>query len=229
MNYKIKVKRISSDSALVQRAHEQGVYLGISMHNPIFRHRSLLHLLEWIEANYPNYYLLMGDYLNRWNELIFNTTKPAEARQFSLQHGHDLAERLLNTFPDKLSAERILHWKNLLDEPGYWKVREAVDKAYWRIEAFSESLNRSAEKFIEKQLHRGYTHKVTHNQALAFSKQYLREELAMFGYLTEKGIGTQLYPGSQLPILHELFKLSQIGVPESLLQSTFIELRIKKV
>ena len=226
--YKVKIRKISGLSDRILLDSHQSAYLGISMNNPLFGHPSFQCSIDWMEAKFPNNYLLLGDYLNRWNELIFRERNEAIAQEKSLQQGHDFRQKLIENFKLSSPETQILHWLPLITSEGFEPCLHAVGQAYEANAEFRASLDVSAQKFIEKQLTTN-TLAVSHAEALRLSHHYLIEELAVFTLLAQQGIPVQIYPGTQLPILEAVAKISPNFIPKELIESIFVEIKLKKL
>ncbi|MEN9443358.1 MAG: hypothetical protein RIS47_248, partial [Bacteroidota bacterium] len=198
------------------------------MNNPLFKHPSFELPLNWMVRNFNTTYLLVGDYLNRWNELIFSESDMSVAAEKSEQQGLDFCNTLVHQFECIPPPSQILLWKPLLHWPEFETCAQEINLAFKHNSEFRDSLNASAESFIQTQINKGATPIVGYQKAFEYSQMYLLEELAVFSLLAKNTINIQIYPGTQLPILSQISKIDPEHIPKSLLESKFIELRIKK-
>ncbi len=225
-SYKVKIRNIFPRQAKMEVNTIPKAYLGISMNNPSFWHHSFIFVLRWMSENVESPYLLVGDYLNRWNEQIFTSNPPDECACRSIQQG----DQLLQTYATELQTRPIsvFRWKELMETEEFEPAKKEIETAFELSPIFRSLLVQSTRKFIQNQTESGNKLTVSPKQAHNFSISYLIEELAVFLVLIRKGINVQMYPGLHLPVLAQLHKPEKLHLPKEFQNGVFVGLRIKK-
>jgi len=202
-------------------------YLGISIDNPVFYGKSLQALLLWATANFNRSLVVIGDYLRRYNEQIFNGLPGDKAVKASQDAGDlfilqtsQLFEQLDN---DKISITR---WKPCLETDNFKKSKAAIDDLYNSDPNFKTAVIRDAFSFAKRQAKQKRTLAVPMEDAIELSSQYLMEEIAVFNALSQQGWNVELYPGPELRVLVEIVKGKYSNIPQGLKKRINVELQI---
>lgn len=202
-------------------------YLGISLDNPIFRGRTLEALLLWAVRNFDRCLVVVGDYLCRFNSLIFNGLKNDAAPKAAHAAGDSFilgTSELFKRLPrGKISLTR---WEPCLDSVEYKKSRAVLDNLFASDSDFRASVERDASSFARRQTKRNQTLAVSMEDAIELSCQYLLEEIAVFSALSEQGWKVELYPGPELHVLIDAAKGKYSRIPQGLKERINVELRI---
>jgi len=209
-------------------AHRQ-CYIGISLDNPVFEGTSLHALLLWIAANFDERLVVVGDYLLRFNEYIFNGLNHNEATKVANHIGDSFilrTRKLFQQFHD--GKTHLTRWKSHLDSDDYKESRAILDNLFESDSAFRASVERDAFSFMRRQTRRNRTIAVQMEDAIKFSTEYLLEEIAVFSALSEQGWQVELYPGPELRVLVDIAKGKYLGIPKGLKERINVELKIRK-
>lgn len=201
-----------------------GVYLGMSMSNMVFKNETLLReIIGNVSDNTDSYCLLVGDYLHRYNEQIYSGFDENSAILSAKKTGNALVEffkKIADEFPAKY---RIIYSHELVDNDDFDKKYQRFVNLYSSNSDFSELINYTIDVFLrrQKELH------VTNEKARELCRSYLLEELVIFEILAEKGLKVNVYPGNQLPIMKKLVtgKLKQVSEILEKIQIVEIKLR----
>jgi len=202
-------------------------YIGISLDNPVFYNRSLLAILSWSTAMFEQSLIVLGDYLRRYNEYIFNGLKEADAERASYQEGEEYLSKTKEIF-DRFSEPALVmtRWNDCLQTKEFEQSKQILDNLYSTDDSFRASVQRDAFAFIKRQKKQNKKLAVTMEEAIAVSSQYLLEEIAVFSALSEQGWNVELYPGPELAVLVDIAKGSYSNVPAGLKKRINVELRI---
>lgn len=204
-------------------------YLGISIGNPQFRGESFQVLLEWISHHFDECLIVVGDYLQRYNEHIFYNRQAKEAEIESLRMGDAFlkeSEKYLSLLPKE--KFRVTRWKSFLDSPEYHKAKKILDELFVSSFEFRESIDKTSTEFISRQMKNKKSPVVDKKTAIALSTQYLLEEIAVFSVLVENGWAVEVYPGAEIPVLVDIAAGKFPHIPPALKQRINVELRITK-
>lgn len=226
--YRIRVEGVTPSSASPNLFDYKKCILGVSMTNPVFWRSSLDTMLGWMESNFDQSMILVGDYLHRLNEQILNGNQEETAIQSALETGDRFMEKLNLYLPD-YAAERFMvqRWKPLYDNPEFIKAKQLLDTLYHANPSVKASIQSTAALFVwQKQERQNF--KVSKEEAIRLSAEYLLEEMAVFSMLIDQGWNVVLYPGSQLPMLMEVAKGKFKDVPNSLNKGVYVELKVRK-
>lgn len=204
-------------------------YLGISIGNPQFRGESFQVLLEWISGRFDECLIVVGDYLQRYNEHIFYNRQAKEAEIESLRMGDAFlkeSEECLRRLPEE--KFHVTRWKSYLDSPEYHKAKRILDELFVTSFEFRESIDKTSAEFISRQMKNKKGPVVDKKTAIALSTQYLLEEIAVFSVLVENGWAVEVYPGAEIPVLVDIAAGKFPHIPPALKQRINVELRITK-
>lgn len=202
-------------------------YLGISLENPVFQGRSLRALVSWAAENFEQCLVIIGDYLTRFNERIFNGLERDSAQQAAEDAGRAFMVRTAELF-EQFDEQRIrlTRWKPCLDTSEYKKAKAMLDELFTSNSDFRASVEKDAVSFATRQTKRNRTLGVTTEEAIELSGRYLLEEIAVFSALSEQGWKVELYPGPELSVLVDIAKGRFRHIPSGLKDRISVELRI---
>ncbi len=205
--YKIKIKSIYpeiSEDILYQ--HEECM-IGISMSNPVFWRSSMNNILLWADSHFKTTYLVIGDFLNRFNNRIYNNSGTSIAIETALEVGDkfliELNKHITNYSSDSF---KIIRWQDLLSKEEYSKAVSRLFHIYETNDAFRTTIEGNALDYLTSQKAKGKIISVPDKTAIHFSAAYLIEELAIFNRMISEGIKVIIYPGTQIYILVDIEK-----------------------
>jgi tRNA-dependent cyclodipeptide synthase len=202
-------------------------YIGISLDNPGFHGKSLQALLLWGIGNFDQCLVVVGDYLRRFNEQIFNGLNPEEAVKVAHESG-DSFMRITSEFFQQIPPRRLVltRWEPCLQSDEYKKAKVILDELYTSDSAFRASVERDAFAFVRRQTRQNRRPAVSMEEAIEFSCRYLLEEITVFCALSNQGWKVELYPGPELHVLVDIAKGKYLRIPQGLKERTNVELRI---
>ena len=205
-------------------------YFGISLDNPHFTGRSLQALLLWGIVNFDQCLVVIGDYLRRYNERIFNGSKKAEAIKAAHKVG-DAFMRSSSNFFQQLPKKRVvlMRWEQCLINDEYKNSKSVLDKLFVSDSQFRSAVEKDAFSFVRRQVKQNNDLAVSTEEAIELSCRYLLEEIAVFSALSEQGWKVELYPGPELYVLAEIIKGNFVDVPGGLKERVNVELSINKI
>ncbi|MBL7959687.1 tRNA-dependent cyclodipeptide synthase [bacterium] len=227
--YTVRIESIAPSITQKELFLHRRCYLGISIGNPQFRSESFQVLLEWISSHFDECLIVVGDYLQRYNEHIFYNRQAKEAEIESLRMG-DAFLKESEKYLSRLTKEqfRVTRWKPYLDSPEYHKAKKILDELFVSSFEFRESIDKTSTEFISRQMKNKKGPVVDKKTAIALSTQYLLEEIAVFSVLVENGWAVEVYPGSEIPVLVDIAAGKFPHIPPALKQRINVELRINK-
>jgi tRNA-dependent cyclodipeptide synthase len=225
----IRIVRTTPKATPQQLSSYKYCYMGVSLDNLDFYGRTLRALLLWVTNNYEQCLVIIGDFLRRYNEQIFNSIKGEAAEKASLQAGAAYLDQTREIFSQFSEPKvKIIRWKDCLDKEEFKKAKKILDNLYDSDEAFRSSLQKDAFSFINRQKRKKQSPKVSTEDAIDISSRYLLEEVAVFSTLSEEGWNIEVYPGPELNVLVEIAKGSFKDIPAGLKKRINIELQIDK-
>ncbi len=226
--YRVRIENITPSNADVNLSEKRKCVLGVSMSNPVFWRSSLGTMLDWMDKNFDSSLVLVGDYLQRLNEQISNGKKADLALETAMQKG-DLFEKKINQYLPQYENGKfqLLRWKPFYESADFQKHKTVLDKIYNSNSAVKKSIDETAQLFVSQKQNRS-DFKVSEQEAIRLSVEYLLEEMAVFSILIDQGWDVVLYPGAQLPLLMEIAKGEFEGVPNSLNKGIYVELKVRK-
>jgi tRNA-dependent cyclodipeptide synthase len=230
MRYRIVKNDIAPRLGVKELAIYNKCYLGVSINNPFFRDQYLGLLMKWMANHFDKSLIIIGDYLNRINEMIIHGKSETDAIEDSIRKGDDIEDKIkiaISLLPqDKFTVYR---WIDLIR-----KYPDANDEKMKLISMakknpeFAEQIQISASDFIDRLLNRGQRLSFSKTEAIEKSKMYLFEEMALFSILIQKGYKVQIYPGTQLRVLKLLANGAFPSLGSPLKNGIYVDLKIKK-
>jgi tRNA-dependent cyclodipeptide synthase len=223
-----KIKRVTPSVPTEQLFASKRCYLGISIDHPQFGSAFLRAQLTWVRQHFSECIIVIGDYINRFNEQIFGGRKSIEAISAALRKG-DVCISDLNNVLETLPPGNfeVVRWKSLLEAPAFVEAKQVVHCLFLTNPAFRNSIEQTANDFIYRQLRRQRPLAVSYANAVALSCEYLLEEIGVFSALVELGWIVDVYPGEELPVLVEIANGKFPNVPASLLKRINVQLDVK--
>lgn len=231
MRYKIKKTDIAPKLGSIKNLKVKSCYLGVSINNTFFYGPHFELLLKWVSSYFDECVILIGDYLNRRNEFIFNNKTEKDAIENSLVLGDELYAKI-NLIITQLPSQKfkLYRWKQFLDDnPTAMKVKDDLENIYNTNENFKSEILQSCTEYITRLLNKKRTISISKEEAIIQSKEYILEEMAVFSILIEKGFTVQVYPGTQLKVLKDLANGEFPELNTNLKQGIYIDLSVKKV
>jgi tRNA-dependent cyclodipeptide synthase len=202
MSYKVKVQNIYphlSDSDLF---HYKECILGVSIGSPFFERSSIKDILQWCAANFKHTTILIGDALNKYNEVISSGVSLQEAEKKSITLGNRLNNKIQGILNDiGKSSFTIMRWKDLVEIDTNQTFIEEIIKEYTKNVDLKSEIDNHAKSYIDSLKDRKKNIVIDSSAAIELSKSYILEELGVFNILFQKGKQVFLYPGVQLPVL----------------------------
>ena len=207
-------------------AHRQ-CYLGISLENPAFEGESLFALMQWATERFDRCLVIVGDYLCRYNQLIFSKCSQEEAAEAANKLGDLFLQKnaeLFRRFPaDKV---RLTRWEQHLQTPQFASSLAVLNKLFASNPEFRGAIETDALGFIKRQKKHNRTFSSDTAYALKLSCQYLLEEIAVFSALSEQGWEVEVYPGPELEVLAQIENGIYMDIPDGLKKRINVELKI---
>ena len=127
-------------------------YIGISIDNPVFYGRSLEVLLFWGVGHFDRSLVVIGDYLRRFNERIFNGLSIDAAAKAAQQAGDSFiyqTGKIFGRLDDKKIS--VTRWKPCLETDEYKKSKAVLDELFNSEPNFKTALVRDAFSFAKRQ------------------------------------------------------------------------------
>lgn len=228
-SYKVRLKYVTPGYQ-IQNIYHYPAVLGVSLGNPIFRESVWPALLNWITHHFEKCEVILGDYLNRFNEQIFiGSIDKHQASLLALTKGDDLEELIQKKLNDlgyqNLSLKR---WGDFYCEPEFQKKKENLMVNFKRNNIFRKEVELTCEAFFERKKRNGQLIKIPYDQARNLAINYLLEEMAFISFSSARGFNVSLYPGTQIQLLKSIAEKKIIGVDKNLANVIYVDLTTKK-
>ncbi|MDR3702521.1 MAG: tRNA-dependent cyclodipeptide synthase [Candidatus Sulfopaludibacter sp.] len=206
MRYSVRPENWYPEGALRALTDSRRCCVGVSVGQPAFRGRRLLSLLGWLEGNAESVLFLVGDQILRHTiQLEMGVGEEGNATVLALDRGKVQIETIADAahaFPG-IQIE-ILPISKIIATPEFgrnWSWIEELDQSN---SDFSKSLTRTAQQYLKTYSSQGRHRAVDHDTAVRLCRRYLKEELAAFSVIHERGWLIDVYPGPELPVLLEI-------------------------
>ena len=227
--YIVNIENIFSNQPKGELLQHKECIIGISMSNPIYWRSSLNDVLKWASQNFSTVHLVIGDFLNRFNEEILKRQGIKASEKSAVELGDKFMVRI-NKYLEEYPKPRfkIIRWADLLKDKQNKAQIKRIFKLYATNNAFKEMISTSASEYIEKQKKRGKTIYVSDEIAINLSACYLLEELAIFNNMISNGLRVIVYPGAQLSILTSMATGEFSEISDHLKDGIYVQLKVTK-
>lgn len=203
-----------------------GIYLGMSMNNTVFKSKDMLNqILCEISLHSSKLNILVGDYLDRYNSLIFEEFDEEDAINSSVKKGSELKNLLTDVLIEfDIPLECVfVHSGSFISHPEY-NEKNSTFKNYYNVDAaFQYLVDHTVNIFLRRQNH----FLISRPRAEKLCREYLFEELTIFEILADQGLKVNIYPGNQLPIIKAMVGGKLKGISESLESIQAVELKFR--
>lgn len=227
--YKIIIEEIFPHISLESLFSNRECILGISMSNPVYWRSSLKDILKWTSDSFDTIYLVVGDFLNRFNEEILNQQNVPNAEKNAIKTGDEFIkhlEKYLREYPKE--KFKVIRWVDLLKVRQNQEEIKKIYNLYSSNKFFKMMINESATEYLDFQKKRGKSINVPDDKAISLSASYLLEELAIFNNMISEGIKVIVYPGAQLSILTSMATGEFSGISDHLKDGIYVQLKVTK-
>ena len=229
MEFQAKIKRIIPHNALDMHIPIPKCYCGISLSNENFKGSRLKSVIKWLASHGEQCCLVVGDDLQRWNIMIWNGVPYEEARNIAKTEGEVFLEHLKPLLESYSSKQfQVTRWQELTKQTNFECWQKKVNAMLSTETDLAESLETSAKNFLVRQINRGVQMQIPPEKALTYSMNYIIEEIAVFGQLSQEGWCVDVYPGQELPILKKIATSQYENIPKPLRERISIELKISQ-
>jgi tRNA-dependent cyclodipeptide synthase len=206
---------------------EKGSFLGVSINNRQFQNeQSLIQIFNTFKNNVGNgtFKILIGDYLDRCNEMIFNDYEESEAVKISLAKGDVIISKMEKVLQNlDIKNYTFIRTEELYSNDVFPKLFNTYKKAYEQNKALKNLVDKTIEQFFYRM-----NFKNNSDIKLNLGVNYLIEELAIFEMMINNGDFINVYPGKHLQILKEIVK-EKVEVSEILKKYLLVELNFIKI
>jgi tRNA-dependent cyclodipeptide synthase len=229
MGYKVKPFRVYSKTSNSVASTEKKCFLGISIDSPFIGGKHVHRVLEWINSQYDECIILIGDDIHCYNEFILSNDLEQAKLKCTLLG--EFAESRLKDALLKLPHHNltILHWKYFVGNEEFNSNMSYLENQLETNKKFKSSILSCANKFLLKQKTKGHYPIISEQESLENSVKYIIEEMTVFSILINMGYSTLIYPGSILQIFKDIIEESLSNFKSILENGTYIELTIKKL
>jgi len=202
-------------------------YIGISVENPLFEGQALRAMLAWAAGKFEQTLVIVGDYLNRFNERIIYGCDLDKAGELGIKLGDVFVLRTKELF-DSLPAGKVCltRWKEHLQQEDFHTAKKVIDGLFKTNEEFEAAVEYDALSFVKRQKKRSKNFAVGMEEAIRLSSEYILEEAAVFSSLSQRGFSVELYPGPELRVLAQVAKGQYPDIPAGLKTRINVELKL---
>ena len=190
--------------------------------NPVALINKLPWIVQWASENTIEFYFLIGDYIHRHNEIALENLTPRKAMRSADAKATQVAAQI------SLALERvgrgrdvILKASALAIEPDFDERFEEFFNSYRSRRQFREIIDQTVQSYLDRRrIYSSPSGKIW-DHCVA----YQLEELVIFEKMVERGFGSLIYPGPQLPVIKAIVTGNLPGLSERLQTLRLVELR----
>lgn len=174
---------------------------------------------------YPVKAILVGDGLYKITLRIIKGLSVLDAEVKAIEAGIEL----INDFISKACTAGVSFIKTseLLLDPEFERAYQGIEALFSGEQSFRASLEKDARFYVDRQKLRG-TLKVSEYEAIKLSIFYLKQEIAVYLLLAERGWAVDLYLGHEIPTLAKIMNQEISAAPDALKRRVNIGLQKKK-
>lgn len=228
MGYRIIPKDLQGKRCTIESADDSNrCVLGISVGSIFINGKHVQKVLEWINSNFDECLILIGDDVQIYNEVMIGQTF-MDAKQACMQMG-DFATTQINRFSRNLKAcaFSIKRWSEFTTKGKFEEYKATFFKYFREHSDFKHSVVQCAENYLTGK--KVKTSDLRLNKfAQPLSTVYILEEMAVFSQLIESGYTRLLYPGTFLKVFADIVNGDLAHINTNLKNGHYIELKIKK-
>jgi tRNA-dependent cyclodipeptide synthase len=185
-------------------------FIGVCLNHRMSTASYLTRFVPWVAQNSSNLMILIFDYLERHNEVVFNGLSETRAAQRVLTRGQAIEKTCRKALSDTGHKEgsdfSILRFRDGANTASYKALYAEVQKAFTQIPAFYEDVHAVSLEFaarMESAKPKRFQHH-TPQQDPHRLQEYLLEEIAMYLDIFYRGYTVEVYPGADSPILQNI-------------------------
>jgi hypothetical protein len=157
--------------------------------------------------------------------MICEGLNSADADLLARKSGDDILDKMA-AYLGKPDVE-IMKVSHLFEEKDFVYASNIVENLYSSNSLFKESVESDALGFADRQEYRNRL-KVSKEQALSLSIFYLKQEIAVYLLLAQRGWLAEVYVGHEIPTLAKVITGEIPGMPEILTKRVNIGLELKR-
>lgn len=179
----------------------------------------------WTLQKYPLNAILLGDGLHKITLRITEDLSEYEAERRAKRAGDDLMLCFLRELG--VTDSKVIRTTELLLDPDFSDAFDRIESLYETNSLFRASVDSDAEYYVNRQCDRG-TLKISRAEGTNLSIFYLKQEIAVYLLLAERGWLADIYLGQEIPTLAKIMRGEIPEAPEKLKQRINIGLRKKR-
>jgi tRNA-dependent cyclodipeptide synthase len=228
--YKASVARVSPGHIRSTLSQYDKCMLGLSLGSKNSEGARLEACIKWISENFKVCAVVVGDSVYRLTLQVMQGLEPAVAREEGLQKGLDFMNTYRPMFEQyaKNCRFQFIPLSKVEKYPNFLPCYEALKLLYYENLAYRESV----EEFAQIYLGWGDKQADTSDEDIRMAQKqlainYLLEESALFGCLSQEGWLMFVYPGS-IKTFQDIAEGKHPEVPQCLRKLSFLALRLNK-
>lgn len=229
MSYRVKPAKIQAKYHFdIKNTKHNKCFLGISIDAPFIGGKHVERVLQWIDSNFQECLVIIGDDVHLYNEYIFGNSEQ-EAKKKCMKLG-EFAESKLKEGLEKLNQDKfkIHHWSSYTNNTEFISLNKQYKQLYDEDSKFNSSIITCAKNYLKKQKEKGNYSIVSEEEAIKHSVEYIIEEMTVFSILISNGYSTLVYPGTILQIFKDIVQDVFPDLDSALKKGIYIDLTIKK-
>lgn len=179
--------------------------------------------LQWTTTTFRQTAILVGDSLCR----ITLQIQMGYGEKASEIVGRQIGDTILQSLAARANnLPKVYRCSEIIQRQEFTNVVSNIRRLYTLDREFRSSLNADAEVFVERQERKGRLGCSRH-RAVALSREYLLEEIAIYNVMGDCGWLVEAYLGNELPTLSRIMDGEFPNAPNTLQQRVNIALSIK--
>lgn len=225
---KIKILNVTPETQK-GKIFNRNCFIAISLTNKFFYGEKLNIILNYLFENFHNCLILIADDLYRHNVSIEKKKYGQEALEEARKMGRIFKAELqskLKIYPDHKFI--VKHWIEFTDRADYRISKRLLEDLMLNNSTFNKSIINTANEYLDRLMSRIDIDKNRREECLHHSIEFLLEEMAVYNLVVKDGFEIDIYPGSYLPVLHDISKGIYRNSPKFLAHKVNVEIKLVK-
>lgn len=189
----------------------------------------LCEYLPWAVSKCEQPRIIIGDYMERHNIMVFEALAETDAVNKAEKRGQRIAEDIESVLKGVKvdSTLRVESCRNVIDTPEGQSIISSIRDFASRDECFSADMEQQIALMLSntRRLSRKTPEDITCDK-MARLREYMIEEIAFFLSLYKEGYTTEIYPGRDMKILQKMASARYSGFPFDFSERTHISVAV---
>ena len=185
--------------------------------------------IPWVVSSCSKSKIIIGDYLERHNIMVFNSISEDEAICKAKKRG-DKIRRIIDSILPTIESNNsvtVCSCRDEIETLGCKRIADNIQTFATNNPSFEADLNEQTQLMLNgtQRLSKPHHAEISTN-SMTQLHNYMVEELALYIHLYNQGITTEIYPGRDMKILRKIASDQYEGFPYDFINRTHISVAV---